>query len=154
MLSLFAFVMINQTLWCNHSRISRPPYPLIGGNAVTGGPKYSNVATVFVCLSPQTKLQLPKLKYETLEICEVLSIHILFYPVICRQSSCWRFTFNTQTRLLLHKRIKNDQAMLFHRWQRQVMFRLAKFSSSKKPDLDPKKLDTTDKTYSIHIKYA
>ena len=52
----------------NHSRISRTPYPPIGGeHVVTGGPKFQSRHH----LSPQRKLRSPKLKYEALEISEV-----------------------------------------------------------------------------------
>jgi len=46
------------------SRISRPPNPPTRGNPVRGSRND-------VILAPQTKLQFPKVKYETLEIGEV-----------------------------------------------------------------------------------
>jgi len=72
-------------------RLSVSDYPQSLPPSDTGGPKFSPVTTGRICgLSPPNKASTPKLKCEKREISVVLSIRVLFCPVIYRQSStCW-----------------------------------------------------------------
>jgi len=57
----------------NQSHVSRPPYPQLRGQPhCHRGPKIQS-------LNPHTKFQLPRFKYETLEISDVFHQSVSFY---------------------------------------------------------------------------